>query len=370
MVCAEVPWPADKRSAIDIFHRIKAFHKNGIGVHLHCVSAADTPPYELCAFCSSIHLYPPKKLGTNLFSRKDVPECIESRINESLIATLSRDQHPILFEGFVTVGYLQYIDLQNRKICVRIQHDEGRYQLNLAKNTRNPLKWFFFKKEGSLLKKYYKMLPKSLFYAFACKKDQFFFESSGFENTNFLPAFTGWQKINSRAGKGSFCLFHGNLSQPENAKAAFWLLRNVFNKIKIPFVIAGKDPSVRLQKAAHVFKHTCIVANPPEEELNDLVGKAHINILPCFNKSKNGVSFKLLHALFEGRHCVVTPTMAESPELQKICHIGKDADSIAGIIHHLYHQPFQEQEVHLRYELLGSTYNNQKNIEPIINYLW
>lgn len=112
---------------------------------------------------------------------------------------------------------------------------------------------------------------------------------------------------------GTFCLYHGNLGVAENEKAAIWLLNEVFFKIKVPLVIAGKNPSRRLDKLAHLCQHTCLVANPSDTELNDLVRLAHINILPSF--SDTGIKVKLLHALFEGRHCVVNDAMVNGTGL-------------------------------------------------------
>ena len=49
--------------------------------------------------------------------------------------------------------------------------------------------------------------------------------------------------------------------------------------------------------------HTCLVANPSEMEMQDMIAKAQINILPSFNNT--GIQIKLLNALFNGRHCLV-----------------------------------------------------------------
>ncbi|HMR84150.1 MAG TPA: mannosyltransferase, partial [Niabella sp.] len=113
-----------------------------------------------------------------------------------------------------------------------------------------------------------------------------------------------------------------------------------------------------------------LVSNPSEREMEDLVQKAHINILPGFNKNVTGVRIKLLHALYKGRHCVTTPAMVEGTGLKDACHIGTTANAIASIISQLYYLPFEEEEVKLRKRLLEDTYNNDKNIGQFIDYLW
>jgi hypothetical protein len=102
--------------------------------------------------------------------------------------------------------------------------------------------------------------------------------------------------------------------------------------------------------------------------MNDLVQKAHINVLPSFNTT--GVKLKLIHALFEGRHCIVNDAAVKGSELEPTCHISNSADNIASIILQLYHQPFTEEEIHLRKRILYNKYNNAKNAEKIIAWLY
>jgi len=189
-------------------------------------------------------------------------------------------------------------------------------------------------------------------------------------NTVFIPTYPSWQAVTSEEGIGNLCLYHGNLSVPENDEAACWLLQKVFTRMRKPLVIAGKKPSRRLQKLAHLCQHTCLVADPSETELNDLVRKAHINILPGFNKEITGIRLKVLHALFEGRHCITHENMVKGSGLEGLCHIGTNADSFASIIAQLYNRPFGEEEIDLRKRVLGDTYDNEKNTRQLIQYLW
>jgi hypothetical protein len=174
--------------------------------------------------------------------------------------------------------------------------------------------------------------------------------------------------VNGTEGMGNFCLYHGNLSVPENERAATWLLTKVFSKIKVPLVIAGRNPSKRLDKMAHLCQHTCLVINPSETEINDLVKKAHINILPSF--STTGIKLKLLHALYEGRHCVVNDAMVSGTGLETACHTGTNANALASIIMQLHHLPFSEEEINIRKKLLENAYDNRKNAETLIRHLW
>jgi len=179
-----------------------------------------------------------------------------------------------------------------------------------------------------------------------------------------LPVFVPWNEIKCREGMGTYCLYHGNLSVEENEKAAIWLLQNVFNDLKVPFVIAGKNPSATLEKVAHQAEHTCLVGNPAEDEMRDLISKAQMNVLPSFNET--GVKLKLINALFNGRHCVVNDAAVEETGLAPACHTGTNAESFKQIIIQLYHQPFTEEEKTLRQKILCGTYNNKLNAQKLI----
>lgn len=368
IVCLDVPWPADYGGAIDMMCRIKALYKEGIKIHLHYFAYNERGnPNELNQFCESIHIYERKK-GLAGFSLK-IPYIVSSRINKKLADTLNKDDYPVLLEGVHCTGVLSLLNTEKRKVVIRLHNDEYEYYRQLAKTEKSWLKKLFFYNESRLLKRYQQELPKTLPYACITKSDTLLFkEQYGLKNTFFLAAFTPYQEVRGIEGQGSFCLYHGNLSVPENEKAATWLLEKVFSKIKVPFVIAGKNPSKRLETLAHLYLHTCMVANPTDTEINDLVQKAHINILPSF--SKTGIKIKLLHALFEGRHCVANESMITGTDLEPACHVGTNADAFASIITQLHHHPYAEEETRLRKKLLGDIFNNELNARMLIQYLY
>src|SRR5690606_37782455 len=132
-----------------------------------------------------------------------------------------------------------------------------------------------------------------------------------------------YTEVTSKTGIGCFCLYHGNLSVPENEKAALWLIQEVFNDLTIPLVIAGKNPTRSLERVARNHNCTCEVANPSEQEMQDMIGKAQINVLPSFNST--GMKLKLLNALYNGRHCLVNDATVSGTGLESACHIGANA---------------------------------------------
>ena len=187
-------------------------------------------------------------------------------------------------------------------------------------------------------------------------------------NIHYLPVFLPYTLAIGKEGKGCFCLYHGNLAINENEKAATWLLQHVFNKLTLPFVIAGKNPSKKLQQLAHDHQHTCLVANPTGKEMQDMICKAHVHVLPSLNNT--GIKLKLLNAMFNGRHCLVNKAGVEGSGLETFCHIATDTASFKQKIEALYQQPFTEQEKQQRQGLLQTIYNNEANARQLITFLW
>jgi len=368
IVCLDAPFPLDYGGAVDMFGKIKALYLAGIKIHLHYFRYGNRGDVEgIKTYCESIHAYR-RNLGRGGFSFTK-PYIVSSRINNELISNLNKDDHPVILEGIHCTGILNSIRQGKRKILIRLHNDEASYYKKLSQHESNLLKKLYFINESKLLKKYQANLPKDCLYACVSKKDAFTFtDKYKFSNVEFLPVFVCWSHVKSEEGIGNFCLYHGNLSVAENEKAACWLLGNVFTKIKVPLVIAGKHPSRRLSKWAHLCQHTCLVADPSEREMNDLIGKAHIHILPSFNNT--GIKLKLLHALYNGRHCVVNPAAVEGSELEAACHIGTNANALASIILQLYHQPFEEEEIRLKKKLLGDMFDNQSHAQKIIAWLY
>ena len=154
----------------------------------------------------------------------------------------------------------------------------------------------------------------------------------------------------------------------ENEKAALWLLEHVFDTLKVPFVIAGKDPSPALQRQAYAQSHTCLVENPSEKEMQDLIGKAHVHVLPSFNAT--GIKLKVINALYNGRHCVVNEAAVHGSGLEEACYVGANAAELKRIVNGLYLQPFSAEDLQLRHTLLDNMFCNTKNAQQMVKWIW
>jgi hypothetical protein len=246
---------------------------------------------------------------------------------------------------------------------------EYQYYADLCKNTSSLVKKMYYWMESRLLRSYEKkIVSKAVFWGTTEKDDEVYREELGCKNIECLPLYIPDWKVNCLEGIGSFCLYHGDLSVDANDKAATWLLEKVFSQLPIPFVIAGKGPSEKLKELAHVHKHTCLVANPNHKEMQDMIAKAHIHVIPSYTTT--GMKVKLLNALFNGRHCVVNDATVEGTGLESSCHIGTSAEAFRQIIAQLYHQPFAEEEIRLRKHLLEGRFNNEQNARKQLKWIW
>jgi glycosyltransferase involved in cell wall biosynthesis len=367
IISFNVPWPADYGGVIDVFYKLPALQTLGVQIHLHCFDYGRSEQAELNKYCASVHYYE-RHLGHKGISNT-LPYIVSSRKNEQLLQNLLKDDYPILMEG-VHCTYLLFDSRFSKRTCfVRLHNVEYQYYQELCHGTASPLKKLYYLIESRLLKVYEKKIAsKAAFLAITEKDAAVYRNNLGCKHIAHLPAFIPGWKVDCTEGMGAYCLYHGDLSVDANEKAAIWLLQKVFNKLEVAFVIMGKNPSKKLQALAESNSHTCLVANPTEKEMQDMISKAHINVVPSFTTS--GIKLKLLNVLFNGRHCVVNESTVAGSGLESACHIGTTANAFREIIAQLYHQPFTVDEIELRIRLLNGMFDNEVNAKKIINQIW
>ncbi len=367
IVTHDVPWPADYGGVIILFYKIKSLHQQGIKIHLHCFYKDRQEQSILNKYCESVTYYPRKKLFS--FPLLTIPFIVQSRRNPLLLRNLLKDNYPILFEGIHCTYHLLNKKLRNRKMQVCLQNVEYTYYKHLARYEKNFFKKTYYIIESFLLYHYEKKLSKSASFWTVSELDTLVYkEILKANHVEFFPVFLPWTTVKSELGNGTYCLYQGNLEVSENDKAARWLLEEVFAKLKIPFVIAGRNPSPLLKKMAHQNPHTCMVENPSEHEMDDLIRKAQINIIPSFNNT--GIKLKLLNALFNGRYCIVNAEAARGSGLENLCIYADTANAFIEKIHDNFYLEFKELEKEKRKEVLMNLYQNSKNATRIIESLY
>jgi hypothetical protein len=367
IICLDVPYPVDYGGVFDLFYKIKTLHEFGIKIHLHCFEYGRGEQPELNRYCVEVKYYS-RKRGHECLSHR-LPYIVCSRSDNEVLENLLRDEYPILIEGIHCSYLLNDARFNNRKIILRLHNVESTYYRQLFHASSSLFKKIYYWHESNVLKKYEQNIANKALLVTVTEEDaDFYRQQFGARNIDHLSVFLPFQGMASQEGTGCYCLYHGNLSVAENEKAVTWLLNYVFNDLQVPFLIAGKNPPERLVRMASQHHHTCLVADPTEPEMQDIIRKAQIHVLPSFNRT--GIKLKLLNVLFNGRHCVVNENMVRSTGLENICHIGSDATAFKQLISEMYNRPFSTAEIESRKQVLCNRYNNQKTAERLIQWIW
>ena len=367
IICHDVPWPANYGGVVDLFYKIKTLHEEGIKIKLHCFHYGRGKQDELNKYCEAVYYYK-RYRGLKAFSVTQ-PYIVKSRANPLLLENLLKDEDPVIMEGIHCTAFLKQLLANGRKVILRLHNVEFLYYSRLFQSEKNLFTKLYFLNESIFLKQYEQRLPTELPIIAVSNNDAMFYrEQLDKKSTGYLPVFIPFSTVNGLEGVGTYCLYHGNLSVAENEKAVLWLLNKVFSLAKVPFIIAGKDPSKKLVRKVENNKNVTLVSNPSEKELNDLIANAQVNVLPSFNST--GIKLKLINALYNGRHCVVNEEGVRGSGLEDACHIGITSNAIASIIIQLFHHPFSEEEINLRKRLLGQIFNNRQNAERLIQLIW
>jgi glycosyltransferase involved in cell wall biosynthesis len=110
------------------------------------------------------------------------------------------------------------------------------------------------------------------------------------------------------------------------------------------------------------------VSNLSENEMQDLIKKAQVNVLPSFNNT--GVKLKLLNALYNGKHCLVNPAGMDGAAIEGLCTIAGSAQEFKESVMRLYQEPYNEESALHRQRILEAHYNNEKNAGRLISWIY
>lgn len=367
IIALNVPYPPDYGGVIDLWYKLAALHNAGVHIHLHCFDYGRGPAQELNRYCAEVWYYP-RNTGHKGISNT-LPYIVASRKSEALIQRLLPDNYPILMEGIHCTFAILDARLHGRSFFVRLHNVEYRYYAAMGRHSKSLLRKLYYRVESYLLRKYeMKIASLADFLAVTEADCEVYRKAFNCSQIQLLPLFIpGWQ-ISCREGMGTYCLYHGDLSVDANEKAVHWLVTKVFDTLRLPFVITGRNPTASLRQLVTRYQHCCLIANPSEDELQDMLVKAHIHVLPSFTDT--GIKWKLLNALYHGRHVVVNGLTASGSGLETACHIVETPDAFRHLIAQLYHEPFSEKDVEIRRSILKNRFDNAANAEKLCNRIW
>jgi len=364
IISFDIPYPANYGGAIDVFHKIRCLHQQGIKVILHCFEYGERKrSTELEKLCEKVYYY---KRDLSLFNQfSSLPFNVISRTSKELKQNLLKDNYPILFEVLHTCYLLSDPDLKNRKKLFRHSNIEHDYFLELAKGEKSFLKKTYLKIEAAKLKRFEKQITHADCILSVSEKDLVYFKKN-YPNTPsvYLPSFHGFDELRCKPGKGNYILYHGNLSISENYNAALWLIDHVFSKISQPVIIAGLHPPAHLTEAIKKHSHITLKQNCSESEMQKLIEDAQIHCL--YTEQATGLKLKLLNVLYSGRFVVANPAMLAGTQLAPACHIVNTSRKYIDQIGILFLKEFTSEEIEKRKAQIASM-NNAEKTKKLIN---
>lgn len=357
VVAFDLPYPPDYGGAIDVYYKLKALHRLGVSVVLHAFlygkkRQTDTP---LAEFCTQIYTYP--RLSAMQSRIGQYPYIVGSRRSDDLWRNLCADQCPILFEGLHTCAYLPQARAAGRVAMVRMHNIEADYYASLYRSSSWGLKKIYYGAEAMLLHRYERVLSYADVVWAISPADTAYLQQ--YYPTRYLPAFHAYDAPVSQLGKGNYALYHANLGVRENEIAALFLLREVFSlgsSLPLRLVIAGKNPTIALQKAIAQCPNALLLPNPDADYMRQLIADAQVQLLPTFQAT--GIKLKLLESLFNGRFCLANTPMVAQTGLEDLCIVADTASDFVAALHRIADMPFTEAHRDHRRQVLSRLFDN------------
>jgi hypothetical protein len=364
IVSFDVPFPANYGGVIDIFYRIKALHKLGYEITLHCFEYGRSKDPELEQYTIQTIYYPRKITIWDQLSK--LPFIVKSRLDKNLLRNLQKDQYPILFEGIHTTGILSELANSKRKLFVRTHNIEHHYYKQLAINSKG-WKKIYFLMESKKLKSFESSLKRASAILTIKESDRIHFSNIN-PKSYLLPASFDLKRSEFHKTK-PYVLYHGNLSVEENIFAVKYLVEEIWmkNKLEIPFIIAGKSPNIDIKNKYAQIPGIKIIESPTQEEMDTLLSEASIHLLT--SNQNTGIKLKLLNALQSSGHVIVNQTMIEGTDLSNYCLIANSAEEIIKNIKSKIDCPLQKEEFLERINFLREIFDVTDNCRSVFDKL-
>ncbi len=353
IIAFNIPSPPNYGGVIDVFYKITALHKIGVRIILHCFEYNRPSDPILEQYCEKVFYY---KRDTSVLRQLHIrPYIVNSRNHPQLLQNLLLDNYPILFEGLHTCYFINHPKLNKRHKVVRMHNIEWQYYQHLVKLEKNAIHRTFFQIEAWRLKRYETILKYADTIVAISPLDENYLKQR-YSNVHYIPAFHPNETIQIKEGRGTYALFHGDLSVKDNEESAFFLIQSVFKNLEIPLVIAGLNPSNKLSQLIEQQSNVTLKPNLPFETLQQLIQEAHINILISFHSA--GMKLKLLNALYNGRFCIVNTPMVKETGLANLCLEANNPKDLEILVKEVFLKTFREQDIDHRKQQLEHNFSN------------
>ena len=346
---------------IDVFYKIKSLYELGFQITLHCFEYNDREiTEELTKYCHQIITYKRNYILVNPL-KFHIPMIVFTRNHKKLLRELQSNEAPIIFEGLHTTYFINHASLSHRIKLVRTHNIEHDYYEALAQNESNFLKYIYYKIEANSLRKYEQVLHIADA-VLAISNNDVKQLAVKYNNIHLVNVFHGFN-FDIDLTSNHYALYHGNLKVNENDVAAQYLINEIFSKVDYPLVISGNNPTPELQKLVKKYNHISLVQNPDMEQMQALIQKAQMHVLPTFQST--GIKLKLLHVLYKGKFIIANSQMVENTGLESLLTIADTSAEMIKAVNDLKDKIFDATEISLRKDILAQHFNNAENAQQI-----
>jgi len=341
------PYPPNFGGAIDMFYKVKGLFELGVKVHLHVYHHQRKDVSGIDPYCETLTQY--RQNRSILKHLSILPFSVVSRSDKILYSNLIKIEAPILFESLRTC-YLLKSKVWHQKVAVRCHNIEHDYSWGLSKSETNSIRKLAHFIEGYKQRRFETVLNHADVLFPISHFEQQYYLSNFKPQSVFLPVFQGYNHITSLEGNGTYALYHGDLSSPDNVKSALFLI-DVFRELDKPLVIASSVKVNSIISLIEQHKNMSFQYVDTAEALEELIKNAHINTLYSFQRS--GTKLKVFTALYNGRHCIVNRNMIDDPDVLGICTVAETKEDYKKAVLGLMNTPFvltpSRQQVLKRY---------------------
>ncbi|MCB0473188.1 MAG: hypothetical protein KDC56_09030 [Flavobacteriaceae bacterium] len=358
IVSFDVPYPPNYGGAIDVFNKLKALAASGVTIYFHAFEYGRGEQKELEKYCEQVFYYK-RNYTQNLFA--SVPFTISSRSNKKLLENLKKIEAPVLFEGLHTTYWLFKEGFGDRKVLVRAHNIEHLYFQGLFNSEKNILKKLFFRIEANRFLKYEWLLEKADHILTISPSEQAYFAERFGKKAIYVPVFHQNEAVRVLSERGEYALYHGDLRISDNRRAVDFLI-DVFDGLSHKLVVASSFKNKKILK--RIEKHPNISFCPIEDQnqLLALFEKAHINVLPTFQKT--GIKLKLINTLYNGRFCLANTEMVADTGLESICTVANTGMEFREKIRDLFKEDYSVENYQPRRAILKN-FDTRKSAEQI-----
>jgi hypothetical protein len=367
IVCPEIPDSSSAADMADTYFQLQFLHEAGYHIILHCFhDDTNTNTTHLENITSLIHLYERNQGHKGVSIRH--PYCISSRSNPLLLENLLKQICPVLFQGTKCTFYLPELVENGYKIFVRINGIASEFYGTFTKCEKSLIKKAYSFNEARLIRKWEEKISENATIITTTITDQQRFQELYKDaRTKYLVPFIPMPEIKTQPGTGMYCLYFGNMQDAENSKMVYWLSDNIFRKIAVPLIVADTCTEKLQEPPLHPESNICMVSNPSETALTELIQKAQIILLPrCHN---SGFDKRLLKALGIGRHCICNDLMVKDTGLEKLFIIANDNEDIIDAISNYFCQAFTDKDIDERKELLSKKYFARASLNELVKVI-